>query len=181
MKITVYLGSFTGKNRKYAEKVSELGRWIGENGHDLVYGGSKVGLMGIIADAVLKAGGKVTGVEPGFFVESARQHENLTELIVTKDMSERKKVMIDLSEVFIAFPGGLGTLEEISEIMSHNGIGLFDKLCLIYNLDHYYDGLKMLLDHMTEEGFIPEINREKVHFVSSIEEIDEAVRQKLTT
>ena len=170
------MGSSPGNKPVYREAVQKLGTWIGEQGHELVYGGSRVGLMGMIADAVLSSGGKVTGVEPGFFVRSARQHEGLTELVVTEDMAERKAVMLSRGDVCIAFPGGLGTLEEISEVMSHNGIGLQNKLCLIYDLDHFYDGLKLQLDHMTEEGFIPKENREKIHFVTSLEEIEEAVK-----
>ena len=114
MNITVYLGANEGNATHLKKEVKELGKWIGESGNSLVYGGSKSGLMGILADSVLLAGGRVTGVEPVFFVESEYQHEGIHELIVTKDMPERKAKMIELGDAFIAFPGGTGTLEEIS-------------------------------------------------------------------
>ena len=117
MNITVYLGANAGNDPALAEAVRELGSWIGANGHRLVYGGSRSGLMGQLAQSALDAGGTVTGVEPQFFVQQELQHDGLTELIVTKDMTERKTKMIELGDAFIAFPGGTGTLEEISEIM----------------------------------------------------------------
>ena len=111
MNITVYLGAFEGNDPALAEAVRELGTWIGRSGNALVYGGSKSGLMGVIADSVLEAGGEVTGVEPQFFIDEEVQHEGLTKLIITKDMAERKAKMIELGDAFIAFPGGTGTLE----------------------------------------------------------------------
>lgn len=118
MNITVYLGANEGNDPRLRKSVEELGAWIGSSGNALVYGGSKSGLMGAIADSVLQAGGEVTGIEPQFFIENELQHDGLTKLIVTKDMSERKAKMIELGDAFIAFPGGTGTLEEITEVMS---------------------------------------------------------------
>ena len=118
MNITVYLGANEGNDPALKQAVQELGRWIGESGNALVYGGSRCGLMGEIAESTLNAGGEVTGVEPEFFVQGELQHEGLTELIVTKDMTERKTKMIALGDAFIAFPGGTGTLEEIAEVIS---------------------------------------------------------------
>ena len=115
MNITVYLGANEGNDPCLRKAVEQLGAWIGNSGNVLVYGGSKSGLMGAIADSVLKAGGEVIGVETKFFVENEFQHDGLTKLIVTEDMTERKNKMIELGEAFIAFPGGTGTLEEISE------------------------------------------------------------------
>lgn len=126
MNITVYLGANEGNNPSLKRAVKELGTWIGQSGNALIYGGSKSGLMGALADSVLNAGGNVTGVEPQFFIENEFQHEGITKLIVTKDMSERKNKMIELGNAFIAFPGGTGTLEEITEIMS--------KVSLIHNV-----------------------------------------------
>lgn len=177
MKITVYLGSNMGNRQAYQEAVAELGKWIGAHGHHLVYGGSRVGLMGILAEEVLQAGGKVYGVEPRFFVESALQHEGITELIVVETMAERKAKMIELGDAFIAFPGGTGTLEEISEIMSHISIGLFSKPCIVYNLNHYYDGLETQLDHMLQEGFVLSENREKIWFVKNLDEIGKILKK----
>ena len=118
MNITVYLGAFGGSDPAFAAAVDELGAWIGKNGHSLVYGGSETGLMGRLALSALAAGAEVTGVEPRFFVEQEVQCDQLTRLIVTEDMPQRKAKMIELGQAFIAMPGGTGTLEEISEVMS---------------------------------------------------------------
>ena len=118
MNITVYLGAKEGNDPGLKKAVQELGTWMGSSGNALVYGGSKSGLMGAIADSVLAAGGEVTGVEPEFFIQDEFQHAGLTKLIVTKDMPERKSKMIELGDAFLAFPGGTGTLEEITEVMS---------------------------------------------------------------
>ena len=117
MNITVYLGANEGNDPSLRKAVRELGTWIGESGNRLVYGGSKSGLMGEIAESVLQAGGEVTGVEPQFFIDEGYEFDGLTELIVKPDFPQRKAEMIRRGDVFIAFPGGTGTLEEISEIM----------------------------------------------------------------
>ena len=133
MNITVYLGSYEGSDPSLRRAVQELGRWIGESGNALVYGGSGIGLMGVLAESVLQAGGEVTGVEPSFFMEQVLQKDDLTQLIVTKDMPERKAKMIELGDAFIAFPGGTGTLEEITEVMSMVSLGHLTAPCIIYN------------------------------------------------
>ena len=115
MNITVYLGAKEGNDPSLHSAARELGTWIGGNGHTLIYGGSKCGLMGVLAESTLMAGGKVIGVEPQFFIDMGFDYDAITQLIVTKNMSERKAKMIELGEAFIAFPGGTGTLEEISE------------------------------------------------------------------
>ncbi len=171
MNITVYLGANEGNNSSLKEAVIELGTWIGQSGNALVYGGSKGGLMGALADSVLKAGGNVTGVEPQFFIENEFQHEGLTKLIVTKDMSERKNKMIELGNSFIAFPGGTGTLEEISEIMSKVSLKQLDAPCILYNLDGYYDSLKELLIHMIDMGLSSEERQKGIYFAESLEQI----------
>ena len=145
MNITVYLGANAGNDPALAEAVRELGSWIGANGHRLVYGGSRSGLMGRLAHSVLTAGGEVTGVEPQFFIDSEVQYDGLTKLIVTKDMTERKTRMIELGDAFIAFPGGTGTLEEIAEVMSKVSLGQLDAPCILYDLNGYYDSLKACL------------------------------------
>ncbi len=107
MNITVYLASSEGKDPTLREAVRAFGTWIGESGNALVYGGSKSGLMGVLAESVIEAGGEATGVEPQFFIDAVLQYEGLTRLIATKDMTERKELMIELGDAFIAFPGGL--------------------------------------------------------------------------
>ena len=130
MNITVYLGANKGKDPSLSRAVRELGTWIGESGNALVYGGSRSGLMGELAQSVLAAGGAVTGVEPEFFVASEYQYDEITELIVTKNMAERKAKMIELGDAFLAFPGGTGTLEEIAEVMSAVSLGHLDAPCI---------------------------------------------------
>ena len=171
--ISVYLGASPGNDPVYAEKVKALGHWIGENGYRLVYGGSKIGLMGMLATSALDAGAYVIGVEPQFFIDSVLQLDALDELIVTQTMSERKAKIVELADVFIAFPGGTGTLEEISEIMSAVSLNLIDGLCIVYNLNGYYDLLEALLDQMVGEGFVTPENRAKIHFCRDLQEIGE--------
>jgi len=175
MTICVYLGSSGGSREIYRTAVKELGSWIGRNGHDLVYGGSHCGLMGMLADAALENGARVTGVEPRFFVEADLLHPGIDELIVVETMAERRSKMIELSDAFIAFPGGVGTLDEISEIMVMNGLGLMSKPCILYNVDGYYDKLKEFLDHTVREGFFAAERREMIRFVSGCGELDEAL------
>lgn len=137
----------------------------------MVYGGSKTGLMGELAQSVLQAGGKVIGVEPQFFVDEDYQYEGLTQLIVTKDMAERKTKMIELGDAFIAFPGGVGTLEEVSEIMSKISLGQLQAPCIYYNLDGYYDDVKHFLQQMILKGFSSAEKQQGVYFAESLEKI----------
>ena len=171
MNITVYLGANEGNDPALHKAVTELGVWIGQSGNTLVYGGSKSGLMGALADSVLNAGGRAIGVEPQFFVEKELQHDGLTQLIVTKDMSERKNKMIELGDAFIAFPGGTGTLEESTEVMSKVSLKQLDAPCILYNLNGYYDSLKALLQHMTDMGLSSSERQEGIYFAKDLEEI----------
>ena len=177
MNITVYLGANAGNDPALAEAVRELGSWIGANGHRLVYGGSRSGLMGQLAQSALDAGGTVTGVEPQFFVQQELQHDGLTELIVTKDMTERKTRMIELGDAFIAFPGGTGTLEEIAEVMSKVSLGHLDAPCILYDLDGYYAGLKALLAHMVEMGLSSPERQSGIYFVKDLDEIKSILKR----
>lgn len=177
MNITVYLGANEGNDPCLRKAVEELGAWIGNSGNALVYGGSKGGLMGALADSVLKAGGDVTGVEPDFFIENEFQHDGLTKLIVTKDMSERKNKMIALGEAFIAFPGGTGTLEEIAEVMSKVSLKHLEAPCILYNLNGYYDDLKALLNHMIEKGLSSNERQEGIFFVENLDDIKRILRR----
>ena len=171
MNITVYLGSSEGNDPALKQAVRALGTWIGEAGHSLVYGGSKSGLMGYLAESVLQAGGEVTGVEPQFFIDAGYVYDAITQLIVTQDMSERKAKMIELGDAFIAFPGGTGTLEEIAEIMSKVSLGHLDAPCILYNLNGYYAGLKAQLAHMSAMGLSSPEKQRGILFAESLEEI----------
>ncbi len=171
MNITVYLGANEGNDSSLRKAVQELGTWIGTTGNTLVYGGSKSGLMGALADSVLNAGGEVIGVEPKSFIAEGFQHEGLTKLLVMEDMSERKKKMIELGDAFIAFPGGTGTLEEITEIMSKVSLKHLDAPCILYNLNNYYDSLAALLNHMIEKGLSSQERQDGIYFAEDLEEI----------
>ncbi len=173
MNITVYLGSFDGHDDSLRDAVRELGEWIGKSGNALVYGGSKIGLMGVLAESVIQSGGRATGVEPGFFIDKVLQYDELTELIVTENMSDRKAKMIELGDAFIALPGGTGTLEEIAEIMSAVSLGLIKAPCVVYNYEGYYDSLRDLLDKMVEKGLSSADRQEGIYFADSLEEIIE--------
>lgn len=175
MNITVYLGATPGNDPALEPAVRALGTWIGKNGHNLVYGGSKCGLMGMLAESVLEAGGKVTGVEPKFFVDDGFVYDAITELIVTKDMSERKAKMIELGDAFIAFPGGTGTLEEIAEIMSKVALRHLDAPCILYDLNGYYTGLRMLLDRMLESELSTSEKLSGITFAKSLDDIARAL------
>ena len=177
MHITVYLGANEGNDPALGQAVQALGQWIGGNGHTLVYGGSKTGLMGEIAKSVLAAGGQAIGVEPQFFINAGYEYDGLTELIVTKDMAERKGKMIELGDAFVAFPGGTGTLEEITEIMSKVALKQLDAPCILYNLNGYYDDLKALLRHMIEKGLSSEDRQQGIYFAEDLAQIRKILEQ----
>ena len=173
MNITVYLGANEGIDPQLKMAARELGAWIGGNGHTLIYGGSKCGLMGELAESTLSAGGKVTGVEPQFFIDMGFDYEAITQLIVTENMAERKAKMIELGDAFIAFPGGTGTLEEISEVMSMITLGHLNAPCIIYNLNGYYDSLRDLLNHMIQMGLSSEERQQGIYFAENLAGITE--------
>lgn len=175
MNITVYLGAGFGNDCRLTETARQFGTWVGTAGHTLVYGGSKSGLMGVLAQSVLAAGGKVIGVEPQFFIERSLQCENLTELIVTKDMAERRTKMIALGDAFVAFPGGTGTLEEIAEVMSQRVLGFLQAPCVLLNLDGYYEGLRLQLGHMVKMGLAQEERLKLLTFASDLEALKAAL------
>lgn len=175
MNITVYLGANKGNDPALKQAVQELGTWIGESGNDLIYGGSKVGLMGIIAESVLRAGGKVTGVEPQFFMEKELQYDAVTHLIVTETMAERKTKMIELGDAFVAMPGGTGTLEEISEVMSLLALDRLEAPCILYNLHGYYDSLQQLLERMIAADLSNEYRQRNIYFVKNLDELQKVL------
>ena len=176
MNITVYLGASSGNSPALEQAVCALGAWIGESGNALVYGGSKSGLMGVLAESTLHAGGRVTGVEPQFFIDAELQYDAIDELIVTETMAERRTKMIELGDAFIAMPGGTGTLEEISEVMSMRALGHLDAPCILYNLNGYYDDLRSLLRRMIDAGLSTEERQHGIFFASTLDEIRELLK-----
>lgn len=180
MNITVFLGSEFGNDEKIKEATRELGAWIAKGGHHLIYGGSESGLMGLVADSAMKNGGHVTGIEPKMFIELDYQKEDLEELIITEDMAERKSMMVELGDMFIALPGGTGTFEEIGEVMSRLALRQTDAPLVLYNIDGFYDELKVWLDRMIEKGFSNAERQKGIYFVSKLEEI-KALAEKIKT
>lgn len=157
--ICVFCGSSYGSREIYADAAARTGRLIAEQGYTLVYGGAKVGLMGKVADAARSAGGKVIGVLPRALQEKEIGHEGLSELHLVDSMHERKALMADLSDGFIALPGGVGTLEEIFEVWTWGQLGYHGKPCGFLNIDGYFDDLIAFLDHQTREGFTRDVMR----------------------
>lgn len=177
MRITVFLGARAGHDPRLLQAARALGQWIGENGDELVYGGSRSGLMGALAQSALAAGARATGVEPEIFMEAELQQPGLTRLIVTRDMAERKSRMIALGEAFIVFPGGTGTLEEAAEVMSRLSLGQLNAPCVFYNLDGYYDGLRALLQGMIRQGLADSTQFSRVHFAATLAEIQKCIKK----
>lgn len=173
MNITVYCGSAGGTSAAYRESAEEVGRWIARNGHTMVYGAGRFGLMNIAAGAAKDNGGSVIGIIPEFLDSREGHREDLDELIFVETMDERKAKMIELGDAFLALPGGVGTLEEISQIMSLLVIEKLDAPCLLYNKNNYYDFLEAMVAHMVEEGFLPAKLREKIRFFTTIDELPE--------
>lgn len=158
--VCVYCGSSPGSDPAYAAAATQLGKTIAGRGIELVYGGGNVGLMGTVADAAVGAGGKVTGVIPKALEEKEVGHDGLTKLHVVADMHERKAMMADLSEGFIAMPGGLGTLEELFEALTWLQLGFHEKPCGVLNISGYYQSLLAFLDNAVEGGFVKPLHRE---------------------
>jgi len=157
--LCVFCGSSLGSQGIYREQAELFGRILAENGIRLIYGGGNVGIMGVLADSVLKSGGEVTGVMPKNIVELRIAHEGLTEMLVVDDMHQRKMTMAGLSDAFVALPGGLGTLDELTEILTFNQLRISDKPIGIFNINGYFDPLLAFLDHAVEEKFIREEHR----------------------
>ena len=175
MRITVFCGANNGKSELYEENAIELGKWIANKNHTLVYGGGKIGLMGVIADTVLENNGEVIGIMPQFLVDREISHDSISEMIVVDDMSERKTQLVDLGDDFIALPGGPGTLEEISQVISWVRVGKKDAPCILMNVNGYYDFLEQYFDKMVEEGFLTNEDRQRTLFTASIKEIEEFI------
>lgn len=157
--IGVYCGSNAGNKPIYAETARLFGRMLAEKNITLVYGGGQVGIMGLVADEVLKFGGKVIGVTPEFLADREVHHRELTELIVTKTMHERKQIMADLSDAFVALPGGLGTLDELFEILTWHQLHIHRKPIALLNVEGYYTPVLKMIDKMVHEGFLHQANR----------------------
>ena len=153
-RVCVFCGSSTGLRDAHRDAVTRLGEEIAARGIELVFGGGRTGLMGVVADAVLAAGGRVIGVIPHAMIARELAHEGLQDLRVVASMHERKAMMAELSDAFIAAPGGFGTFEELCEAITWTQLGLHGKRCGVLNVDRFYDPLLQLVDRAVEEGFI---------------------------
>ena len=173
-RVCVFAGSSSGSRPEYRSAATELGHLLASRGIGLVYGGARVGIMGAVADAVLSRGGHVTGVIPGALVEKEVAHNGLSELRVVASMHERKAMMADLSDGFIALPGGWGTLDEFFEILTWAQLGLHRKPCGLLNVYGYFDGLMSFLEHSYTEGFV---RREYQSMISVSESADALLEQ----
>ena len=160
--VCVYCGSRLGADEVYLEATKSLARTLAGRGIRVVYGGASVGLMGALADTALEAGGEVVGVIPQLLQDREIAHPGLTELHVVATMHERKALMAQLSDAFVALPGGIGTLEELIEVYTWRSLGLHDKPLGVLNTGGYYDGLGAFLDHAVSQGFLHAQQRERM-------------------
>lgn len=170
-KVCVYCGSRSGRRPEYSYAARSLAKALTLRGIGLVYGGASVGIMGEIADAVLAGGGEVIGVIPQALVDKEVAHNGLTELKVVGSMHERKQVMMDLSDGFIALPGGLGTQEELFEVLTWSQLDFHKKPCGLLNVEGYYDKLCSFLDHAVDEQFVKTHHREMLLVEDSPEKL----------
>ena len=163
MNIAVYCAASQSNDSTFDERTEELGNWIAKNNHTLVYGGGNTG-------------GEVIGIMPKFFVEREIAKKDITKLHIVETMSQRKNKMIELSEVYIALPGGPGTLEEIAEVVSWIRVGQTNGICIFYNMEGYYDHLEAFFNHMVTTNLLSQEDRNQIYFVKSLEEIEKLIK-----
>jgi hypothetical protein len=166
-RIAVYCGAAAGNSTEYRQIAEETGAIMASSGYDLVYGGGKVGIMGIVADAMVQAGANVTGVIPHFLFNMEVGHEGITELIKVETMHERKMRMFELSDAFLALPGGFGTMEELFEMLTWAQLGLHNKPICVLNCFGFYDGLEDQVNRMEQSGFLHKETKALLHFAET--------------
>ena len=170
-RVCVFCGSSNGQNKTIIESANFFGRLLAKSNLGLVYGGGGIGLMGIIADAVLDAGGEVIGVLPDWLAKNEVAHEGLTQMHLVKSMHERKKMMYELSDAFVCLPGGMGTMDELFEILTWAQLDLHNKPCAILNIDNYYDHLLAHFKQMENLGFVSKKHSQLLYVTSDPEEV----------
>lgn len=173
--VTVFCGSKPGNDVAFIQAAKDLGTLLAQAGIRLVYGGGNKGIMGAVANATLDAGGKVTGIIPKLLLEWEAQHEGLTELIVTESMHARKLLLYEKCDVAIVLPGGMGTLDELFEMLTWNNLKIHNKKVYIINVNGYYDAMIQLLDTMDTQGFMYESWRNRLIVCDSIIKFKEAL------
>ncbi|MEW4024238.1 LOG family protein YvdD [Bacillus sp. B01(2024)] len=175
--ICVFAGSNLGVNEEYKRKAAELGEYMAEQGIALVYGGSRVGLMGTVADALMAGGGKAVGVMPSGLFSGEIVHQNLTELIEVSGMHERKAKMSELADGYIAMPGGFGTYEELFEVLCWAQIGIHQKPIGLYNVNGYFEPMMKMVKYSIQEGFSNESHLKLIHSSSRPDELIEQMNR----
>ena len=181
MKITVYCGAAEGMDPEYIARARELGAWMASKGHTLIYGAGNSGMMGAVSDALIEGGGEAIGVTPRFFILAEETRDDLAEVVISDDMSTRRSWMIDNGDAFIALPGGMGTLDEITEVMTYKRRGLLGKVgkvnkpVMVYNVNGYYDRFFSFLDDMRDQEFCRQLDRDNVIEVTCLEDIVRAL------
>ncbi len=173
--VSVFCGSSAGKSENYRRSAAELGRGLAENGVRIVYGGGGVGMMGAVADSALAAGGEVVGVIPTFLVDREPNHKGLSAVHVVATMHERKQLMFELSQAACALPGGLGTLDEVIELVTWRQLGLHTRPMVIVSTDGYWDRLEALAEAVIADGFAQASTRTLMRFVPDAEAAIEAL------
>lgn len=171
MNVTVYLGSRPGDSPAYTRNAETLGNWIGSSGHTLIYGGSDGGLMGVLASAALNAHGKVIGVLPQVEAIMQREQAGLSQIIYTEDVAARRSRMIELADAFVVLPGGLGTLDEISEVLSLASLDLIWQPIVFFGAEGYFEPFRALFRHMIEKDFSSESYFKNVLFTEELDEL----------
>ena len=170
MNICVYCGSSRGYDTSIHRQAEEFARQLSGKGHRLIYGGGSIGIMGILADTVMKNGGEVTGVIPKDLFRKEVAHQGITELITVDDMHQRKSTMADLADAFVALPGGFGTLEELFEIITWNQIGIFRKPVVVLNLNSFFNPVIQMIEQAIDAGFIKPHNGEILNIAHTFDE-----------
>ena len=169
--VTIFCGSKSGNLQGYELQAIELGNLLAHSKRTIIYGGGNKGIMGAVSNAALAAGGKVIGIIPKLLLEWEAEHKGLTELIVTETMHERKLLLYDKGDAAIVLPGGMGTLDELFEMLTWNNLKIHDKKVFILNTDGYYNALIQLLDTMESQGFLYDNWRDRLIICGSAEEI----------
>lgn len=173
--ICVYCGSSAGVNQDYKDAAKKLGHMIADKGRRLVYGGGRMGLMGVVADAALEKDGEVLGIIPSHLSEKETAHQGLTDLYIVETMHERKQLMVENSDAFVILPGGLGTMDEFFEVFTWWQLGLHDKPILVANINDYWSPLVDLVTNIAKEGFCGKNDFDQVIVVDSVIEVIEAL------
>ena len=172
--VCVFLGSSLGNREIYKEATELLAKELVSNGYQIVYGGGSNGLMGVLGDSVVDAGGYITGIITEQLDDIEVGHQGLNELIIVKNMHERKKMMADKSQAVVCLPGGVGTWEEFFESLTWNQLGLQTKPIILLNIENYYSKLKIFIQHAVDEGFLPQSTSDELVL---LDDVDEAILQ----